>query len=373
MRGGARNTTIIVLSVAVGLGCAFDTGGTEIDDAELDADAGSTGSVAGTEGPSTAGSAGMSGGSDPDPGSTSGPGGTGDGSSTDDDQPPPTTQGTAQAVLAFVEGGAIDLGERALDGPDVIVLSLENTGDAAADIVGGGTPPEPLLWATGEFPGPGGNCGGLLPPGGACLVELAVGPGMPGVASGSLAVEYDDGVQLRDASTMVSLVATGVGPNLIANPDAEADPVGNSISGWEQTSGDFEVDDEHSHGGGSVSFFAGSSSNSALTQDIDLSGYDESVDGLPMTFEFQGWSRSNGWFNDPHDIELQFYDAGSTELARHDRANMDHTSWESTNFTVPIPTGTRRARITLSCDRNWGSNCSAWFDDFNGVLRYPAP
>lgn len=363
----------------MGLGCSFDSGGSALPDppdVDSDTEASSDGDDTGAEA-TTAGTEGMSGGADsgstPDP--TTGAdstGHTGDDSSSGD----PTvesTQGTAQAILAFTDGAALDLGERALDGPDVIVLSLENTGDAAAEILGGMAPPAPLQWAAGAFPGPGGNCDGLLPPGAACLVELAVGPGTPGLASGALAVEYDDGVQVRSASTMVSLVATGASANLVENPDAEADGVGTAITGWVQTSGDFRVDDEHSHGGGSVSFYAGSASNSALTQDIDLSPHAESVDALAMTFEFQGWSRSSGWIDDPHDITLQFYDAGSTELARHDRTNMDHTGWESTSFTVTIPAQTRRARITLTCDRNWGSNCSAWFDDFTGRLRYPAP
>ncbi len=286
---------------------------------------------------------------------------------------PDPTPGQGQAQLEFVDGPSLSLGEQELDAAASIVLTIENNGDAAADIQEGSVPDPPLVWAAGEFPGVDGTCGGLLPPGGTCEVTIAVGPGEPGLFVSAMGVVYDDGVGEALATINVSLTTVGRGANLLVNPGAEDDPPGGAISGWTKGTGDFRIDDDCSHDGGSVCFFAGESGRSVLLQDIDVSNRVASIDELGLGIEFEAWTRSRSWNNDAHRVRLVFFDEVDTELGASDRGDMDHTGWEATRFSPPVPAGTRRIRVHLECERFWGSACSAWFDDFSAHLVYPPP
>lgn len=330
----------------------------------------------------------MSTGDDPPlPGSTSGSaGGSGDTGSTgletgestgvqgETTSAPPKTA-DPRADLVFTAPSPIDLGAHPLNGTDILTLELSNDGDAAASILGGEPPPPPLVWAGGTFPGSDGTCGGLVPPGATCTVSLAVGPGNPGLITGPVEVRFDDETGVGTALAYVDAVGTGFGPNLIVNPDAESDPPGPILTGWSTGGSSFRTDDEHSHNGGQLSFYGGSSASPDLSQDISLSAMATSIDELGLSFAFQGWSRANHDYlalesDDPHDIRVFFLDGEGEALAVHGRTDIEDDSWTSTSFDQPIPTGTRRVRVQLSCDREHGSSCSAWFDDFSGRLRY---
>jgi len=303
-----------------------------------------------------------------------GEGGASTGTITDDTEGDvdPTSADTPRARLVFVDEAPIDLGVHALWGQDLLVLELTNQGDAAGSILGGGDPPPPLIWAGDVFPGTDGSCQGLIPPGATCTVALAVAPGSPGLVRGSVEVRFADMIGSGSARTQIELTATGEGPNLIENPDAESDPPGAILTGWAAGGSSFHTSTEHNHGAGSLSFAAGDASSPELGQDVVLDERASSIDALPMRFVFSGWSRSrdDGLNDDPHDIRLIFLDDSNEELGTQARTDMDHDGWEETTFDAEIPAGTRRVRVVLRCDRNLGSNCSAWFDDFFGAIAY---
>jgi|GEM_PF-2502907 len=367
----SRRWLLVGLS-SLSAACAFDTSaGTNVtvDDTETEGASESGTQTQGTD-PSGPSSAGSHGGSGDDTGGETG------GSTGDDTTPDPTADGMERADLVFVEEAPIDLGVHPLSGPDVLTLQLVNEGDAAASILGGEDPPAPLIWAGDAFPGTDGTCQGLIPPGATCTVTLAVAAGQPGLTTGAVEVRFDDAIGVGTASAAAQLVATGSGPNLIENADAEADPPGVILTGWDAEDSSFRTSDEHNHGTGSLSFFAGGSDNPEITQELVLSPWADSIDTLAMQFHFQGWSRSRDdtLSDDPHGITLLMLDGGGQVLANHNRDDMDHDGWESTVFNVPLPVGTRRVRVRLTCERNdWiigNSNCSAWFDDFSGALHY---
>lgn len=287
----------------------------------------------------------------------------------------PTDPVLPRADLVFVEPSPVDLGQHPLAGQDIVTLALTNEGDAAASILGGEDPPEPMIWAGGVFPGTDGTCQGLIPPGGECVVTLAVGAGQPGQVTGPVEVRFDDMVGVGTAMTGIELVATGEGPNMIVNPDAEADGDGEIMTGWDTGGSTFRAHGEHNHeAGGSYSFYAGGSEEPEMTQEVVLNDWAESIDTLEMQFRFRGWTRARDSFlqDDPHDINLLFLDGSGTVLDTRSRNNMTHDGWEQTSFDAVLPVGTRRVRIRLSCDRNdvipFNDNCSAWFDDFFGGL-----
>lgn len=305
----------------------------------------------------------------PDPDSSSG-------SLADSTEGDSTDPVLPRADLVFVATAPLDLGQHPLSGQDIVTLELANEGDAAANILGGKDPPSPLIWAGGVFPGTDGTCQGLIPPGSACVVTLAVGPGYPGLTTGAVEVRFDDMVGVGSALTQVEVVATGEGPNMIVNPDAESDPSGPILTGWDVEGSTFHTNGEHNHGAGSLSFFAGGSEGPQMSQEIVLTPWDDSIDQLDMRFRFRGWSRARDdfWNNDPHDIEVLFLNGMGELLDSHDRNNMTHDGWEQTTFDAVLPVGTRRVRVRLSCDRNdalvANDNCSAWFDDLSGRLAY---
>lgn len=375
--GDSRRWLIVgVLPVACVFAASEADSAAEVADTETEGEGSSS---AGTGGPtpgatsvdSQSGTGGGGSTSDtPDPDSSTGPAAD----TTDDD---PTDPVLPRADLTFVAPSPLELGPHPLAGQDVMTLELTNEGDAAANILGGEDPPEPLIWAGAAFPGTNGTCQGLIPPGGSCVVTLAVGPGQPGIATGPVEVRFDDMVGVGTASTQVELVATGEGPNLILNADAESDPPGAILTGWDAEGSTFRTSGEHNHGSGSLSFYAGGSEEPQMTQEIVLSTWADSIDQLEMQFRFRGWTRANDdfWNDDPHDIQLLFVNGSGEVLDSRSRSNMTHDGWEQTSFDAVLPVGTRRVRIRLSCDRNdnllGNDNCSAWFDDFFGGLAYP--
>ncbi len=312
-----------------------------------------------------------------------GHGSTGGTSSEAGDETPTTTDSSEgnppRADLLFVQEGPIDLGTLPLTGPTVLTLQLTNQGEAPATIVGADDPPSPLNWAGYAYPGTDATCEGVIPPAGTCTVTLVVGPGQPGFAAGSLGVHFTDAVGSGNASAPVELIATGQGLNLIENPDAESDPVGAILTGWDAEDSSFHTTTQHNHGVGSHSFFGGGSENPEITQDLVLNPWSSSIDKLGLRFVFSGWTRADDdfWNDDPHGISFTFLDDTGTALDGASRGGMTHDGWESTAFDVAIPATTRRIRLRLSCDRNdalpGNDNCSAWFDDFFGALVYEAP
>ncbi len=352
--------------LALAGGCAFESDGSGGGITELEE----------TQGSSGAGTAAATGGESPTSGSTlatDGQGGTttdlttstmtsgGESSSGDPSEP--------RAALVFVDPAPIDLGTRPLAGPEAVTLELTNVGDAAAQILGAEDPPAPLIWAGGTFPGLEGTCQGPIPPNATCTVQLAVDAGDPGLAAGALEVRFDDLAGTGSAKADITMIASGRGPNLIINPDAET----GDLTGWAAEGSSFEAHGEHNHEpGGSRSFYAGNTAQTEMSQEIGLDAWADSIDALPMSFHFVGWTRaySSTLNDDPHDIHVTFLDASQTVLGAEARTDMNHSSWQSTAFDSTVPAGTRRVRIRLSCDRELGTNCSAWFDDFSGALGY---
>lgn len=379
--GGVRRGGLVGLWLLSA--CTFDTESGNGPNQLEDTDGTTSSSTTAGSTPATNASGGGTGGTSNAGGSETSTGAPQDGSSGPGEESTtsgdPSEGNPPRADLVFVQEGPIDFGIHPLSGPTVLTLQLTNKGEASASIQGGDDPPSPLQWAGGVFPGTDATCDGPLAPGATCTVALVVGPGQPGFASGALAVLFDDAIGSGTASVPVDVIATGQGPNLIENPDAESDPEGTIVTGWDAEDSSFRTTTAHNHGTGSLSFFGGGSENPEITQDVVLSSWSTSIDDLGLRFVLTGWTRASSdfWNDDPHGISLTFLDGTGADLDGHSRSGMTHDGWESTNFDVPIPVGTARVRIRLSCDRNdaliGNSNCSAWFDDFSGALVYTPP
>lgn len=379
--GGARRGGLIGLWLLSA--CTFDTGSGNGPNQLEDTDGTTSSSTTTSDAPATNASGGGTGGTSDASQTGTGSGDTEEGSSGAADESTtsidPSQGNPPRADLVFVQEGPVDFGVHPLSGPTVLTLQLTNQGEAPAAVQGGDDPPSPLQWAGGVFPGTDATCDGSLAPGATCTVALEVGPGQPGFASGALAVLFNDDVGSGTASVPVDLIATGQGPNLIENADAESDPEGTILTGWDAEDSSFRTTTAHNHGAGSLSFYGGGSENPEITQDVVLSSWSTSIDDLGLRFVMTGWTRANDdfWNDDPHGISITFLDGTGAGLDDHSRSGMTHDGWEPTNFDVAIPAGTRRVRIRLSCDRNdaliGNSNCSAWFDDFSGTLVYATP
>ncbi|MCP3868317.1 MAG: hypothetical protein GY703_09535 [Gammaproteobacteria bacterium] len=152
----------------------------------------------------------------------------------------------------------------------------------------------------------------------------------------------------------------------ITNPDAET----GDTTGWTaETSYGLTVKTTGVHSG-SYSFVGGNNSGtSAYTTmssviDLDADGVDlTAVDAGEADAELDYWQDSFSGDTDSGRGGVLFLNASDVEISR------SWNSWSSANGWVnrvdkhAIPPLTRKMRVLLGCDRDTGTQCSAYFDD----------
>ncbi len=364
-----RVTTALFAGLA---GCTFGSAGDPgpAKPADTDGDA-STGAVEADDDAPVASQSDGDGDGDGDGTSAGSSSGPGPADSTSDGDPPVAGEG----ALEISGGPLLELGELPVGAAHAFEVTLDNVGDGPATAIFGPELPPSFVYVGGAYPGDGGTCGVALDAAQSCTMALEVTPDRPGIATATIQVSYVGAQMAKVVDGELRLVGTGATGNLLLNPGAEAGPVGqlppdwsvSSGDGWEATSG--EVDS------GAQSFWAGGSNTSGdavLAQTVDVVGLAATIDTLGMSVSFSGRARTMSFADDPHDLRVVYLDAAEAELGAWDAGFHDETGWHTHAMTQPIPADTRRIRVELLCNKDLGSNCSAWFDTLELTASYPA-
>ncbi|MEM6989467.1 MAG: hypothetical protein AAF721_03185 [Myxococcota bacterium] len=288
-----------------------------------------------------------------------------DGSSLDDDDGP-TPVG---AVLVLT--GVTEM-DGTVEAATPFEFQLRNEGGSPATNIESMATGDPSFVFEGGFPGPGGDCGPVLPSGGVCSIDLQFKPFTWGVFTGVLGVTYDGGA-VGEESIMLEARGGGLTGNLLANPGFET-----GLEGWQPTPSSWgTVFDQDT---GSDVATAGSSQTPifTLTQEVDLSDWGEFIDLGAVAAPIGVTHRAGAALNDPHSIRVVFLDGtGATMMSMiydsNGGAAWGNLEWEESSDVAPVPMGARAARVTLNCLRNvlGGSTCSGFFDDTNLQLQFP--
>lgn len=142
-----------------------------------------------------------------------------------------------------------------------------------------------------------------------------------------------------------------LGPNLVANPSAEARPDGPGIPDWYQVLGDLW----HPRGAppqpvdGDFFFFSGTTENAELQQDIDVSAFADSIGRGRQVFVFDAWVRSLYEKAETARVVVEYRDWwNGTVLDAFDTDLFGSpTGWLHVYDERPAPPGTQWIRIRL--------------------------
>lgn len=358
-------------SVAMMLGCSFDSGGgsggasAEIGESADD--------VADDDGSSGADDGGVTGGANDSTSASSNDVTSDSADGTTVDTPggeSTTTPGGELALLVFTEAPLYDFTLVALSTEERHVVTLTNTGGQAATAIVPTAPDEPFGLAGTDWPGTAGNCGEALEPGASCLVDLTFTPGRLGPAAGTLTLDYDDG----EAQRQVELGLAGAGSGtiqLLDNGDAEAS--GDPPPSWIELSGTgWYVTNAMFHGG-AQSITAGYEPNGevVLAQPLDVSGFAGLIDAGGLSVTFSGWTRSAGDANDPSFFRVDFDDGLGANIDAFQGTEQASATWVQSTDARAVPIGTRTIAVRLHCSKGGGSTCDAFFDDMSLAVSYP--
>ena len=361
-----RRVTTALLAVFAG--CTFGSEGEPQGpgpaDTEGDGSSGTSATAASSPATTQGGGDGDSDGGPAD--TTSGPG-SGDAESTG---APVDGEGT----LEISGGPTIDLGDLPVDALHAFEVTLDNVGDGPATAITGPMLPSPFTYAGGSYPGNGGTCTDMLAAGQSCTMALEVTPDRPGIGGTPLAVNYVGAQMAKSVSGDIVLVGLGSTGNLLLNPGAEDGASGQlppewtvgSGSDWQATSG--SVDE------GALSFYAGDPGTNdpvSLYQEVDIAGFAPTIDTLGMTVSFLSRARTESLINDPHNLRVIYFNAAHESVGSWESGSHDQTGWHSHDMAQGVPVGTTTLRVELQCDRDFGSNCNAWFDALQLYLSYP--
>jgi hypothetical protein len=338
----------------------------------------------GLDGPAPADSEGTTGGAAP--GETSALDATGVGgdhggveASTGQDGPPDSTSDgvpAGEGQLVIVQSPVVALGDLPLSAPHAFSLTLENVGDGPATAIVPPTLASPYAWTDDVYPGTGGTCGEMLAGGDSCTMELTALPVQPGIDARTIEFSYVGAMTAKTIGATLELSGVGTGDNLLVNPGAEdgasgavppAWVVGNGAS-WQATDG--TVDE------GSLSFYPGDPGTGSvvtLYQEVPLDGYQAAIDGPGLGIAFSSRARTESVINDPHNLRVVYYNIAHEVLAQWESGFHDSTGWHSHDMTQAIPAMTTTVRVELQCERQWGTNCDAWFDALSLRAVYPPP
>jgi len=131
-------------------------------------------------------------------------------------------QGTSGSpgLLTISESDTFDFGSVATGSTSSHIFTITNTGSTAVNKIAetGLTPP--FQFSGGSYPGTGGTCTTSLSSTDSCTIVVEYSPVFTGASSGSLTINYDDGVALQSSSRMIT--GTSLAPALLTI--SELDP-----------------------------------------------------------------------------------------------------------------------------------------------------
>lgn len=159
-----------------------------------------------------------------------------------------------------------------------------------------------------------------------------------------------------------------VGPQLLANPGAEARPVDGEIPGWSEVVGDswlWRRFVEPPPESGQAYFAAGPVETGELAQDVDVTAYAERIATGGQRFRFEGFVRS--LVEAPADtarIVVEYRDeTNSVVLDAFDTGEIaSPEAWRRAADERVAPVGTRWIRVRLLTTRFSGEEADGYFD-----------
>jgi len=184
----------------------------------------------------------------------------------------------------------------------------------------------------------------------------------------------------RDAPPTLDQASSG---NLISNPGCETQgAVGGAPPSWALVTGPgswactTQPGTQLAHSGGFY-YYAGyyhlGSLYGEIKQDIDLHGFSAAIDGEVSQLVFSFWGSSYGVGNDPSQAIVEAWGEGMTPLLDSRSVAFSHgRAWLQLQTSLPLPKGTRWARVRLTCVNAQGGDCDGYFDDLQLTLQ-PRP
>ena len=158
-----------------------------------------------------------------------------------------------------------------------------------------------------------------------------------------------------------------LGPNLLVNPGAETEPIGDELADWNVTQGIGWEERYHDSGSddGTGYFSAVSEGTAELRQDIDVSAYADRINEGNQAFAFVGYVRTfdedaDGsarivveYRNQDNDVVLDSFDSGTISSA---------SEWKlvAAEMIAPPDTGWIRVRLIVPDESD---DIAAYFDD----------
>src|SRR5205814_9405279 len=107
-------------------------------------------------------------------------------------------------LLALSDGPTFDFGTHANGSSTTHTFTVINVGGLAGTGIAPVALGAPFGFAGGAYPGSGGSCSSLLPPGTSCTVTIAFAPTSSSAVSGELQLGYDDGAAAEVARVGVT-------------------------------------------------------------------------------------------------------------------------------------------------------------------------
>ncbi|MCC7402812.1 MAG: choice-of-anchor D domain-containing protein, partial [Bdellovibrionales bacterium] len=111
-----------------------------------------------------------------------------------------TGTGTTAAQLTISDAPTYDFGTQALGASVDKSFTVNNTGGTDATTMSGAALVLPFSYKGGTYPGTGGTCGATLAAGANCSVVVNYAPTSAGVHSGTLTLNYNDGVTAQSSA-----------------------------------------------------------------------------------------------------------------------------------------------------------------------------
>ncbi len=213
------------------------------------------------------------------------------------------------------------------------------------------------------------NCGDVLDPGQMCAVEVAFMPTLFGLHGATLLAEYDTPTTSLFAA--LDMTGTGIGAtdNLLVNGDGETGADGESPPpGWTAVSGIWQVTgspliaayegDQYIWPGIGI----GGLSQYSVRQQIPVTNLTTWGDAEGIEFHVRSWLRSFEFGNDPAHYTMGFYDGGFSPLGEVVGPISTSEAWVELQSSEVAPAGTEVTQLSLECELQSGSACSAFFD-----------
>lgn len=115
------------------------------------------------------------------------------------------------AVISFDPGAIWDFGSQFVGSNSSKLITIENSGNAAAQILTTSFMNAPFSYTGGAFPGAGGDCGAQLNAGESCTFAVDFTPGVAGNFASQFVLQYND----SRSSRLKSLNFSGTGQNTL--------------------------------------------------------------------------------------------------------------------------------------------------------------